>query len=124
MVELAQSRLPQGLALVGNALDLPFADHSFERVLSGHFYGHLPPDERETFLAEARRVADELVVVDSALRDDVDPEQWQERVLNDGLRHQVYKRYLSAQQLAEEIGGQVLQDGSWFVVARSAWASR
>ena len=124
MVALAQSRLPDGLAMVGHALDLPFADSSFDRVLTGHFYGHLPPDERDAFLVEAKRVAGELVVVDAALRDDLDPEQWQERVLNDGSRHRVYKRSLRAQQLADEIGGQVTQDGAWFVVARTSWAPR
>ena len=86
MVALAQSRLPDGVVMVGDALHLPFADDSFDRILTGHFYGHLPPDERELFLAEARRVAGELVVVDAALRDDLDPEQWEERVLNDGSR--------------------------------------
>lgn len=75
-------------------------------------------------MGEARRVAKELVVVDSALRDDVDPEQWQERVLNDGSRHQVYKRYLTPQQLADEIGGEVVQDGQWFVAARASWTPR
>lgn len=121
MVDLAQSRLPQGLAMVGDALDLPFANNSFDRVLTGHFYGHLPPEEREAFLAEAKRVAGELIVVDAALRDDLAPEQWQERVLNDGSRHTVYKRYLGARQLAEEISSQVIQDGAWFVVAGTTW---
>lgn len=124
MVTLAQSRLPDGVVMVGDALDLPFADNSFDRILTGHFYGHLPPDERESFLAEARRVARELVVVDAALRDDLAPEQWQERVLNDGSRHQVFKRYFGGRQLAEEIGGQMVQDGAWFVVARTTWAAR
>jgi len=55
MVAIAQSRLPDGLALVGDALDLPFADGAFDRILTSHFYGHLPPDERATFLAQARR---------------------------------------------------------------------
>jgi len=120
MVAIAQSRLPHGLAIVGDALRLHVADHAFDRVLTGHFYGHLPPDERAMFLAEARRVASELIVVDSARRPDVDAEQWQERVLNDGSRHRVYKRYLAGDQLAEEIGGQTLLDGRWFVVARSS----
>lgn len=92
MVALAQSRLPAGVALTGNALDLPFADQSFNRILTGHFYGHLPLDERETFLKEARRVAGELVVVDAALQPNAEPEQWQERVLNDGSRHEVFKK--------------------------------
>jgi len=54
MVALAQSRLPDGVALTGDALDLPFADGAFERLFTGHFYGHLPPPEREAFLCEAR----------------------------------------------------------------------
>lgn len=121
MVALAQTRLPAGLAIVGDALDLPFPDGAFDRVLTGHFYGHLPPTERVAFLAEARRVADELIVIDSALRQAVAPEQWQERVLNDGSRHQVYKRYLIGQLLANELGGDVLLDGTWFVAARTFW---
>src|SRR4051794_25450623 len=52
MVAVAQERLPGGVALAGDALALPFADGSFDRVLTGHFYGHLVPDEREAFLAE------------------------------------------------------------------------
>jgi ubiquinone/menaquinone biosynthesis C-methylase UbiE len=123
MVAIAQARLPHGVAIVGDALRLVVADHAFDRVLTGHFYGHLPPDERATFLAEARRVASELIVVDSARRPGVDSEQWQERVLNDGSRHQVYKRYLSGRQLAEEIGGQMMMDGTWFVVARRSWVA-
>lgn len=119
MVAIAQSRLPGGAALVGDALDLPFADGSFDRVLTGHFYGHLPPPERDSFLAESRRVARELVVIDSAYREGIDAEQWQQRVLNDGSRHQVFKRYLTPDQLAAEIGGEVLLAGEWFVAVRS-----
>ncbi len=118
MVALAQARLPHGVAIVGDALDLPFADAAFERVVTGHFYGHLPPAERQVFLAEARRVAAELVVIDSALRPGIDAEQWQERVLNDGSHHRVYKRYLTGEQLAAEINGRVILDGTWFVAAR------
>jgi demethylmenaquinone methyltransferase/2-methoxy-6-polyprenyl-1,4-benzoquinol methylase len=119
MLVIAAPRLSGGRAVMGDALHLPMADASFERVLAGHFYGHLPPDEREQFLREVRRVAAELVIVDSALRPDVEAEQLQERVLNDGSRHSVYKRYLSGRQLAAEIGGRVLFDGRWFVVARA-----
>lgn len=124
MVALAQTRLRGGLAMVGDALELPFPAGSFDRVLTGHFYGHLPPAERTVFLAEARRVANELIVVDSALRPAVEPEQWQERVLNDGSRHQVYKRYLTGQQLADELDGEVLLDGTWFVAARASGSAR
>lgn len=124
MVEVARLRLPQGMTMIGDALDLPFADGAFDRVLTGHFYGHLPTDERAVFLAEAQRVARELVVIDAALRPGVEAEQWQERVLNDGSRHQVYKRYLTGDQLVDEIGGEKLLDGTWFVAARTSWPAR
>jgi ubiquinone/menaquinone biosynthesis C-methylase UbiE len=118
MVELAQRRLPDGLALTGDALALPFAAGAFDRVFTAHFYGHLEEDERERFLAEARRVAPELIVVDSAARAGA-RDGWQERTLNDGSVHRVFKRYLGAEQLADELGGEPLLDGAWFVAART-----
>jgi len=119
MLAIAQSRLPDGLAVAGDALDLPFADGAFDRVFTGHFYGHLVASERAAFLAEARRVAPELVVVDSALRPGVEAEGWQERILNDGSRHRVFKRYLTPEELLAELGGgETLMAGRWFVAAR------
>jgi demethylmenaquinone methyltransferase/2-methoxy-6-polyprenyl-1,4-benzoquinol methylase len=120
MAEIARARLPDARVVVGDAVPLPFPDGAFDRVFTGHFYGHLDVRERTAFLAEARRVAGELVVVDSALRDGVDPEEWQERELRDGSRHRVYKRYLTAAGLVEELGGgEPLIEGRWFVVVRS-----
>ena len=83
MLRVARPRL--GVVLTGDALVLPFADGAFERVLTSHFYGHLPPEERRLFLSEAQRVAGELIVVDSALRPGVAAEEWQDRVRNDGV---------------------------------------
>ena len=101
-------------------MSLPFRDDSFDRVFTGHFYGHLRRRARERFLREARRVAGELIVLDAALREDVAPEELQTRVLSDGSNYQVYKRYFTARTLAEELdGGDVLHDGRWFVMARS-----
>lgn len=121
MIEIARARMPSARFVVGDGLSLPFADGSFERVFTGHFYDHLQPGERERLLAEAARVAGELVVADSALRDGVEPVQWQERVLDDGSRHTIYKRYFTGPGLAEELGGgEVLHDGPWFVVVRSS----
>jgi demethylmenaquinone methyltransferase/2-methoxy-6-polyprenyl-1,4-benzoquinol methylase len=116
MVAIAHERLPGGVALVGDALELPFADGAFDRVLTGHFYGHLAGEERARFLAEARRVAPELVVVDSALRPGVPAEGWEERRLNDGTVHRVYKRHLTPEDLQTELGAEVVQSGTWFVV--------
>ena len=120
MLAIAQERVPRGEFVLGDALDLPFQDGSFDRVFTGHFYGHLERDLREAFLLEARRVARELVVVDSAARDDRQDEERQERVLNDGSRWEVYKRYFTGAGLAAELGGgEVLHEGRWFVVVRS-----
>jgi ubiquinone/menaquinone biosynthesis C-methylase UbiE len=119
MIEIASARVPAGRFVVGDALPLPFADGEFERLFTGHFYGHL--EDPEGFLAEARRVAGELVVADSAIRPDHEPVERQERVLNDGSRHEVYKRYFTGEGLAEELGGgEVLHAGPWFVVVRAA----
>ena len=119
MLEIARERVPHGEFVVGDALSLPFDDRSFDRLVTGHFYGHLEEPERARFLDEARRVAGELVVVDSALHDGVEPVEWQERVLSDGSRWEVYKRYFTGEELAAELDGDVYFAGNWFVVVRS-----
>ncbi len=94
--------------MAGDAL--AFGTGGFERVFTAHFYGHLDEAQREGI----RAVESELVVVDSAFRGVA--EEWQERVLDDGSRHRVYKRWFTAAGLAAELGtGEVLYDGPWFV---------
>ncbi len=66
MLEIAAERVPHATTVQADAIPLPFPDESFERLFTGHFYGHLEEADRVAFLAEARRVADELVVVDSS----------------------------------------------------------
>ncbi len=121
MVEIASARIPEASFVNADAAPLPFGDGAFDRVFTGHFYGHLEGEARTRFLSEVARVAGELVVADSAVRPDHEPEEWQERVLNDGSRHEVYKRYFTGEGLAEELGGgEVLHAGPWFVVVRAA----
>jgi ubiquinone/menaquinone biosynthesis C-methylase UbiE len=120
MLEEARRHAPNAEFVQGDALSLPFEDGSFGRIFTGHFYGHLAGPDRERFLAEARRLAPELVVVDSALREDVELEERQERTLNDGSRWEVYKRYFEPDALAAELGGgETLFAGRWFVAVRS-----
>jgi demethylmenaquinone methyltransferase/2-methoxy-6-polyprenyl-1,4-benzoquinol methylase len=120
MLDEARRQAPEATFVQGDALELPFEDGTFGRVFTGHFYGHLEPAERERFVSEARRLAPELVVVDSVLRPDVSPEERQERILNDGSRWEVYKRYFEPEVLAAELdGGETVFAGRWFVAVRS-----
>jgi ubiquinone/menaquinone biosynthesis C-methylase UbiE len=120
MLDEAHQQAPSVTYVQGDGLAPPFVDHSFDRVFTGHLYGHLEPTERERFLAEARRLAHELVVVDaSRAQSDVD-EQMSPRVLNDGSTWEVFKRYFTGAGLAEELGGgEVLFEGEYFVVVRA-----
>jgi demethylmenaquinone methyltransferase/2-methoxy-6-polyprenyl-1,4-benzoquinol methylase len=120
MLDEAHKQAPSATYVQGDGLALPFVDDSFDRVFTGHFYGHLEPAERERFLTEARRVASELVVVDaSRAQSDVD-EQMSPRVLNDGSTWEVFKRYFTGAGLAVELGGgDVLFEGEFFVVVRA-----
>jgi ubiquinone/menaquinone biosynthesis C-methylase UbiE len=120
MLEIARDRVPGASFVRGNGIELPFPDKAFDRVFTGHFYGHLEEADRRRFVTEARRVAGELVVVDSALRPEHEPVEMQERVLKDGSRWEVYKRYFTAEGLARELGGGcVVHAGRWFVAARA-----
>ena len=91
---------------------------SFDRVFASNFYGLLLPEERARFLAGARRVAPELVLVEmTGPLDGTKPEGWQERMLPDGSRHRIYRRYFTATGLAEELGGgDILLIGELFVM--------
>jgi SAM-dependent methyltransferase len=122
MLRIARGRVPGGRVLQGDGLRLPFRAGAFECLMAAHFYGHLDVGLRAPFLEEARRVAGRLLVIDAAWRDEVQPEEVQERVLLDGSRHTVYKRYFTPAQLAAELGAErVLYAGRWFVavMARS-----
>jgi ubiquinone/menaquinone biosynthesis C-methylase UbiE len=117
MLQLAREQSPVAAFVQGDGLELPFADGAFERVFTSHFYGHLEDGDRERFLAEARRVAPELVVFDAALHDGEPRAEWQERVLGDGTTWKVYKRFFAGGGLLDELGGgTVLHEGRWFVL--------
>jgi ubiquinone/menaquinone biosynthesis C-methylase UbiE len=120
MLTVARQRAPVARFVCGDALALPFEENSFERVFASYFYCHLEEAGRLRFLAEARRVAPELVVVGSRLQDAAAPERWEERRLKDGSRWTVYKRVFTGRQLAAELGGgDVVHEGRWFVVVRA-----
>jgi demethylmenaquinone methyltransferase/2-methoxy-6-polyprenyl-1,4-benzoquinol methylase len=120
MLTVARQQAPVARFVCGDALALPFEENSFERLFASYFYCHLEEADRLRFLAEAQRVARELVVVGSRLQDGAAPERWEERRLEDGSRWTVYKRVFTGRQLAAELGGgRVVHEGRWFVVVRA-----
>jgi ubiquinone/menaquinone biosynthesis C-methylase UbiE len=120
MVELARVQAPGTTLVVGDALDLPFGDGSFERAFASYLYCHLVEEERLQFLTEVRRVAAELIVLASKPGPGDPRERWEERVLEDGSRWQVFKRVFDGGELAAELGGgRLLHEGRWFVLVAS-----
>ena len=119
MLEVARGQAPRARFEHGDALALPFEDGAFDRVFTSYFYCHLETDERERFLTEARRVAPELVVV-ASIRGDGDAfERWEDRRLKDGSKWNVYKRVFNGPDLAEELKGEIVFKGRWFVVVQA-----
>ena len=105
MVEIAAARLPHARVVQGDAEPLPFDDGEFDRVFTSHFFHHLPSDRRAAFVADARRVGRELVVVED---------------LHDAPADESHRHSFTAAELVAELGdGHVLHEGRWFVVVAS-----
>ena len=117
-VAIAHERLPGAEVVQADALPLPFAPAgAFDQVVTSHFYGHLLEGEREAFLADARRVGLETRGHRLGAARRRRGRGMAGRVLADGSRHRVYKRFFTGAGLAARLGGgRVLHDGRWFVV--------
>jgi len=116
MLEVAREQVPGATFVKGDALELPFEDGAFERLFASYFYCHLENLDREHFLTEARRVAPELVIVGSVAQPGEVLERYDQRVLSDGSRWEVFKRVFVPADLAAEIGGRVLHQNHYFVM--------
>ena len=123
MLKVARERVPRAEFARGDAFQMPFAERSFDRVFSSFFYGLLPLEDRGRFLAEARRVADELILVEPtpAWTPSVQAQGWEERGLSDGSRYEIYRRYFTAEALAGELGGRILFAGRWVTMSAVSW---
>ena len=103
-----------------DALHLPLHDQSVACVFATHIYGILGESDRNMLLREARRVARRLVVLDSGRPAGVPAEQWQRRSSGlDRQHYRVLRQHFDAQELADEIGGQVLFAGRFYVIVSS-----
>ena len=120
MLEVARRRMPWAEFVRGDAFRMPFADHSFDRVFASFFYGLLPLEDRGRFLEEARRVGEELILVEPTPEwaPNGRVEGWEERGLSDGTRYEIYRRYFTAETFAEELDGRILFAGRWMVMAK------
>jgi len=114
-----QAKTGDAPAIRADATVLPLRTKAVTRLFTGHLYGHLEASERAAFLGEARRVADELVILDSSLPPGARSEEWQTRSLSDGSTHTVYKRHFDIDVLLAEVGGEALFGGQYFVLVRS-----
>ena len=119
MLEVARGRVPWAELVRGDAFQMPFADDSFDRVFASFFYGLLPLEDRGRFLEEARRVGDELILVEPTPEwvPSGRAEGWEERGLSDGSRYEIYRRYFTVDTFAEELDGRILFAGRWMVMA-------
>jgi len=110
-------RCPQLPRLRADSMHLPVADNSIGRAFISHLYGLLLPDESAELLAEVRRAANEMVILDSGRPPGTEREGWQTRSLPDGSSYPIFRRHLDAETLADEIRGDPLFNGQYFVLA-------
>jgi SAM-dependent methyltransferase len=119
-LRVMRSRVPGAVAIRADALRLPLADRSVACVFAAHIYGILDEPDRKVLLQEARRVAPRIVMLDSGRPAGVPAEQWQRRTSGlDPRLYRVLRRHFDAQELADELGGQVLFAGRFYVVVAS-----
>lgn len=120
MLRQTRAKASQPRLVRGDAFRLPFRSAAFERATVGFFYGHLVPPARQAFLNEVRRVAGEIVVVDSAMVDGAPVEEWQKRTLPGGESYSIYTRRFTPAALIGELGqGTGVFEGRWIVAVRA-----
>jgi SAM-dependent methyltransferase len=120
VLELARARLPGTTLVCGEVPALPFADGAFDLAFSSNVYSHLETAAaRGEFVAEALRVAGALVVLEQSWRPGREREARELRRLRDGSQHRVFKRYLTADELAHELDGVGVLDSTEFVAVRT-----
>jgi SAM-dependent methyltransferase len=120
VLELARARLPGTELVCADVPPLPFPDDAFDLAFSSNFYSHLDTAAaRAEVIAEALRVARALVVLEQSWRPGRKREAWELRRLLDGSEHRVFKRYLTADELARELEGVVVLASAEFAAVRT-----
>jgi ubiquinone/menaquinone biosynthesis C-methylase UbiE len=119
MLVLARDRVPHAGLVHALFPPLPFAAEAFDILFTGNFYGLLREAERRAFLAEAGRVARELIVLD--LRSDYDApmEGIELRSIGNGATYPIFRRRFTPESLRAELNGELLYPGRYFLVTRT-----
>ena len=120
VLELARARLPGRELVCADVPPLPFGDGAFDLAFSSNVYSHLDTAAaRAEFVAETLRVACALVVLEQSWRPGRQREAWELRRLLDGSEHRVFKRYLTADELARELEAVVVLASAEFAAVRT-----
>jgi SAM-dependent methyltransferase len=120
VLELARARLPGTELVCAEVPPLPFGNRAFDFAFSSNVYSHLETAAtRAEFVAEALRVASALVVLEQSWRPGREREAWELRRLLDGSEHRVFKRYLTADELARELEAVVVLASAEFAAVRT-----
>ncbi len=120
MLALARARVPGAEFVHADVPPLPFPDGAFDLAFSSNVYSHIETAAaRAEFVAETLRVARALVVLEQAWRPGRERESWELRRLLDGSEHRVFKRYLTAEELARELDGAVVLASAEFIAVRA-----
>ena len=117
-----RAELPSMPLVRADAMRLPLADKAVGRVLLSHLYGLLLPSERAAVIREASRVSDEMVILDSGRPPGAKSEHWQTRTLPDGGGYPIFRRHLDVETLLDEVGGEALFAGTYFVMIRKVFS--
>jgi ubiquinone/menaquinone biosynthesis C-methylase UbiE len=109
MLGIAAARLPDARLIHADVPPLPFADGEFDRVFTSSFYSHLASLElRQGFVAEALRVASELIVVEVARPANQSHSARERHRAPDGRIYEIDKLFWSGPELAAELSGDLV----------------
>ncbi|MEU9190669.1 class I SAM-dependent methyltransferase [Streptomyces sp. NPDC048484] len=117
MLELTHARVPSAQRVRALFPPLPFATGTLNRIVTANFYGLLRPRERAAFLAEARRTAHELIVIDLRSDGDLHEENTELRTV-EGAIYPIFRRRFTPESLSSELGGELLYCGRYFLAVR------
>ena len=124
ILRVLRSIVPQTPVVRADARRLPMRDQAVERVFCTQIYGLLTPPEREALVREVRRVADDLVVLDAGRPEGVPGEHWQQRTISGGEGpFRIYRRHFRGDELADELRGEALYSGQFYVLVHTGWAT-